>query len=586
MKVYMNNAGPTNDQSRVLQGIAVVPGVVNGSIAWFRRGPELPRRGYRVKVADRPAELERFHDALDDVATGLREQADRLTGVTADVIRSSVYLVTDRGWVGPAELDITAGMTAEAATGHQISRFIELLERRGGFAAERTADLRDIRDRIARRLQGIDEPSLPKLTSSSILVADELAPADIAAIDPNSIGAIATIRGGLTGHIAIVARQLGIPYVTGVMDLTVLSEGTSALLDGVRGLVIANPPTSVVAQRLASDERHREQVETWSGPAQTRDKVPVSLLANVQDENTIEEACHAMVDGVGLFRTELCFINRSVEPSVDEQAGIYEKVFRAFGNRVAIRTLDSGSDKPLKFAHTGREENPALGMRGVRIGLQNEDLLIRQLDAIAEGARQAGLPSDTAPRVMAPMISRVSEARRFAAMVRERGLVPGIVVEVPATAIMAEMFMREVDFCSIGTNDLIQYTMAADRLSADLFELTDPWQPAGLRLINSVIEAAKKCGKTVSICGESASDPYLAQVFVGMGVDALSMAPSAVPEVGVVLEKWDMHHYQELSQEVLKAEGAHHARRIAADFFAQLKEDEGAVGELPAEMTG
>lgn len=147
-------------------------------------------------------------------------------------------------------------------------------------------------------------------------------------------------------------------------------------------------------------------------------------------------------------------------------------------------------------------------------------------------------------------------------------------VEVPATAIMAEMFMREVDFCSIGTNDLIQYTMAADRLSADLFELTDPWQPAGLRLINTVVQAAKKCGKPVSICGESASDPYLAQVFVGMGVDSLSMAPNAVPEVGVALEKWDMRHYQDLAQEVLKAEGAHHARRIASDYFAQLKDME------------
>ena len=574
MKVYMRNTGLTNDQNRVLQGIAVVPGVVNGSVVWFRHGPELPRRGYRVKVADRPAELERFHTALDEVSESLREQSKQLTGVTADVIRSSVYLVTDRGWVGPAERDITAGMTAEAATGHQIGRFIELLERRGGFAAERTADLRDIRDRIARRLQGLEEPELPKLTSSSILVADELAPADIAVIDAHSVGAIATIRGGLTGHIAVVARQLGIPYVTGVTDLTVLPEGTSALLDGVRGLIIANPSTVMVEQRLASDERHREQVEAWNGPAQTRDGVHVHLLANVQDENTIDEARRTEVDGVGLFRTELCFIGHSTEPSVDEQASIYEKVFQAFKNRVAIRTLDSGSDKPLKFAQTSREENPALGMRGVRIGLQNEELLIRQLDAIAEGARRAGLSGDDAPKVMAPMISRVSEARRFAALVRERGLIPGIVVEVPATAIMAEMFMREVDFCSIGTNDLIQYTMAADRLSADLFELTDPWQPAGLRLINTVVQAAKKCGKPVSICGESASDPYLAQVFVGMGVDSLSMAPNAVPEVGVALEKWNMRHYQDLAQEVLKAEGAHHARRIASDYFAQLKDME------------
>lgn len=568
----MSNEGYTNLGGRVLQGISVVPGVVDGSVVWFRRGPELPRRGYKIRVEDRPAEVERFHEALNYVVSSLYEQLQTLSGVPADIVRSTIDLVKDRGWVGPAERDISAGMTAEAATGHQIARFVELLERRGGFAAERAADLRDVGDRVGRRLQGITEPVMPKLSADSILVAEELAPVDIASIDPSSIGGLATARGGLTGHVSVIARQLGIPCITGVAGLTELSEGAPVLLDGVRGLLIAEPDSALVRHRLASDERHRHQVESWQGPARTRDGVSLQLMANVQDEVTVLDAVERGVDGVGLFRTELCFINRATEPTVDEQAAIYENVFKQFGNNVTIRTLDSGSDKPLKFANTGREENPALGMRGVRIGLQYQDILIRQLDAIAEGAKRAGLTADNPPRVMAPMISRVSEARRFASMVRERGMIPGIVVEVPATAIMMERFMPEVDFCSIGTNDLAQYTMAADRLSSDLFELTDPWQPAVLRLIDSVIKTANKAGKPVSICGESAGDPYLAQVYVGMGVDSLSMATSSIPEVGVILEKWDYGQYRELAEAVLSAEGAHHARRIAEEYFRRYKE--------------
>lgn len=568
----MVNTEYSNLGTKVLQGISVVPGAVNGSVVWFRRGPELPRREYKIKVEDRPAELDRFHEALDYVVESLQEQLKDLTGVSADIVRSTIDLVKDRGWVGPAERDISAGMTAEAATGHQIARFVELLERRGGFAAERATDLRDVGDRVGRRLQGITEPIMPELSSDSILVAEELAPVDIASIDPSSIGGLATVRGGLTGHVSVIARQFGIPCITGVTGLTELSEGTPVLLDGVRGLLISEPDSSMVRHRLASDERHRHQVESWEGPAKTRDGVSLQLMANVQDDMTVMEAVERKVDGVGLFRTELCFINRSTEPSVEEQAAIYENVFRQFGNNVTIRTLDSGSDKPLKFANTGREENPALGMRGVRIGLQHQDILLRQLDAIALAAERAGLTPDNPPRVMAPMISRVSEARRFASMVRQRGMVPGIVVEVPATAIMMERFMPEVDFCSIGTNDLSQYTMAADRLSSDLFELTDPWQPAVLQLINSVIKTANKAGKPVSICGESAGDPYLAQVYVGMGVDSLSMATNSIPEVGVILEKWDYEQYRSLADAVLEAEGAHHARRIAEEFFKRHKE--------------
>jgi phosphotransferase system enzyme I (PtsI) len=251
---------------------------------------------------------------------------------------------------------------------------------------------------------------------------------------------------------------------------------------------------------------------------------------------------------VGLLRTELAFLGRAEEPGVEEQAAAYAAVFAAFpGRKVVLRTLDAGSDKPLAFATPPEEPNPALGVRGLRIARRNPGILDRQLDAVAEAARRTG----ATPWVMAPMVATVPEAADFAARVRARGLVPGVMVEVPAAALQADRLLEHVDFLSIGTNDLSQYTMAADRLSADLADLTDPWQPAVLALVAAAAEAGRRTGKPVGVCGEAAADPLLACVLVGLGVTSLSCAASAVPGVGARLRTVDLATCRRAAEAVL-----------------------------------
>jgi phosphotransferase system enzyme I (PtsI) len=289
------------------------------------------------------------------------------------------------------------------------------------------------------------------------------------------------------------------------------------------------------------------------------------VLANVQDGAGAQVAAAAHAEGVGLLRTELAFLGRAEEPSVEEQAAGYAEVFAAFpGGKVVLRTLDAGSDKPLAFATAPEEENPALGVRGLRVARRNPGLLERQLDAVAQAARRTG----TTPWVMAPMVSTVAEAADFAARVRARGLVPGVMVEVPSAALHAERLLRHVDFLSIGTNDLSQYALAADRLSADLADLTDPWQPALLALVAATAEAGLRAGKPVGVCGEAAADPLLACVLVGLGVTSLSCAAPAVPGVGARLATVDSAACRRAAEAALAADdpaaGRDAARRVLA----------------------
>jgi phosphoenolpyruvate-protein phosphotransferase (PTS system enzyme I) len=286
----------------------------------------------------------------------------------------------------------------------------------------------------------------------------------------------------------------------------------------------------------------------------------VKVLANVQDGAGARAAAAKHAEGVGLLRTELAFLSRAEEPSVEEQAAGYAEVFEAFpGRRVVLRTLDAGSDKPLAFATMPDEENPALGVRGLRVARRDPGLLERQLDAVAEAARRTG----EQPWVMAPMVATVSEAAEFGRLVRDRGLVPGVMIEVPSAALHADRLLEHVDFLSIGTNDLSQYTLAADRLSADLADLTDPWQPALLALVRITAEAGRRAGKPVGVCGEAAADPLLACVLTGLGVTSLSAAAAAVQGVGARLGQATLQQCRDAAGAVLATATAAEARAAA-----------------------
>jgi phosphotransferase system enzyme I (PtsI) len=393
-----------------------------------------------------------------------------------------------------------------------------------------------------------------------VLLADDLAPADTAGLDPARIVGLATRLGGTTSHTAIIARQLNLPLVVAVEGLDAVPAGATVLLDAEEGTVTVDPDRESAAAQVADARRTAEALAGYRGPAATRDGVAVPVYANVQDGAGTRAAVAAHAEGVGLFRTELAFLGRAAEPTVEEQAAGYAEVFEAAaGRRVVLRTLDAGSDKPLEFATPPEEANPALGVRGLRVARRDPGLLDRQLDAVAEAARR----TSSAPWVMAPMVATVAEAADFAARVRERGLVPGIMVEVPSVAVLADRFLEHVDFLSIGTNDLSQYALAADRLSADLADLTDPWQPALLALVAATAAAGRRAGKPVGVCGEAAADPLLACVLVGLGVTSLSCASPAVAGVGARLAGVDSAACREAAEAALAADDPRAGRAAA-----------------------
>lgn len=552
--------------SMVLHGVPVVPGVRFAPVVRPGRLPSLDELHSADEFAgsDSDAETARFDAAATSVAERLRDRAARATGAAADVLTATAALAVDRAWLDAARKSIAEGMPAVRAAVATVDQFIALFTQIGGLMGERVTDLKDIRDRVVAELAGLPEPGVPLPAQPSILCAEDLAPADTAGLDPRLVVGLATSLGGPTSHTAIIARQLGIPCVVAVSGLDDVPAGTEVLIDGMRGTIAVSPDSAEAAAAVGAAAAAAVAMEGWSGPGLTADGFPVAILANVQDGAAARAARETPAEGIGLFRTELCFLNRVTEPTVAEQTATYAEVLQAFaGRKVVIRTLDAGSDKPLKFVGHPDEANPALGVRGIRIAHGNPALLDRQLDAIRIAADSTGVE----PWVMAPMVALPEEARSFAERARARGLVPGVMIEVPAAALLADRILAHVEFLSIGTNDLAQYTMAADRMSADLATLTDPWQPGVLALVAQTATAGVAAGKPVGVCGEAAADPLLACVLAGLGISSLSAASAALTRVGVKLASVTMRQCQEAAAAVLVAAGAAEARAAAAEIL-------------------
>ena len=545
----------------VYTGVPVVGGVAYAPVIRPGRLPALDIAAEPdVPEEAREGEAARFTAAAAAVADRLRGRAGSATGSASEVLAATAQLAQDRAWLGAATKLIKGGAPAVRATADAAAQFVDMFTKMGGLMAERVTDLKDIRDRVIAELRGLPEPGVPVPDVPSVLCAEDLAPADTAGLDPALIVGLATTLGGPTSHTAIIARQLGIPCVVAVNDLDDVVTGAMVLLDGVRGTVTVAPDPDEAAAEVEAGRRAAAAAAGWSGPGSTADGHQVAVLANVQDGAAARSAAQTPAEGVGLFRTELCFLNTETEPSVDEQARIYGEVLAAFpGRKVVIRTLDAGSDKPLKFAGHPDEANPALGVRGIRIAFRNPGLLDRQLEAIAA----AGQATGNAPWVMAPMIATAEEAKDFADRARAHGLTPGVMIEVPAAALLADRILAHVDFLSIGTNDLAQYTMAADRMSADLAALTDPWQPGVLALVSMTARAGAAVGKPVGVCGEAAADPLLACVLTGLGVTSLSAASAAVTAVGARLASVTLQQCREAAEAVLQTSSATEARAAA-----------------------
>ncbi|RRO13719.1 phosphoenolpyruvate--protein phosphotransferase [Saccharopolyspora rhizosphaerae] len=533
-----------------LTGVGVSSGRASGPIV--RVADPLPEPAATPAPDDLVAEAARIRPAADTVAEGLFQRAAKVGGDAKAVLETTAAMAMDPALISQAEQFVaTRSLPAARAVHEAANGFADSLRAAGGYMAERARDVHDVRDRIIAEIEGVTPPGVPELATPSVLVARDLAPADTADLDPQLVLALVTEEGGPTSHTAILARALGIPAVVavrGVLD----AAGAGATVDGDGGDVELSDDVTV---RVAEHPEHLD----WDGVGQTADGVPVKVLANVGSATDSATAVEAGAQGVGLFRTEFCYLGADTEPDVATQRSAYAEVLRPFaGKPVVVRTLDAGADKPLAFLDMGVEPNPALGVRGLRVVFDQPDLLDRQLEAIAGAAQDSGAEVS----VMAPMVATAEEAAWFAERARAGGIDRvGVMIEVPAAALSAAEILQAVDFVSLGTNDLAQYVFAADRMAGALAGLNDPWQPALLRLIAMVGQAGRQVDKPVGVCGEAASDPHLAGVLAGLGVTSLSMNASAVRAVGAALAQHPHATFRKAAEAALDAPSAAAARQ-------------------------
>lgn len=496
-----------------LRGVGIGRGVVAGRVV--RLPPYEPLTGDPVMSAP---------IALARVAADLRDLARKATPEGAEVLEAQAMMASDPMLADEVARLTDDGAPAPRAISVALDHYARQLAASGGYLAARVADLEDIKRRGVAACLGVALPGLPHPGHPYVLVAHDLAPADTVCLDGNVL-ALITVEGGPTSHTAILARAMGIPAIVGCAGAFSLDDGSLVTVDAARGLVLPG-------------ESHVDSVPLVQaeGPGRTADGHPVLLQANIGSFDDISAAVEAGAEGVGLLRTE--FLDA------------YREVFDAFaGRRVIVRVFDAGGDKPLPGLSRFEEPNPALGVRGVRALRAHPSILDGQLDSIADAAAF----TDADVWVMAPMVSEAEEAAWFAERVAAHGLrTAGVMIEVPSAAIMAGEILSTVDFASIGTNDLAQFTLAADRQLGALARWQDPAHPAVLRLIALVCQAGAAQHKPVSVCGEAAADPRLACILVGLGVTGLSMAPAALAAVRDELAQYTLDECREMAEAALR----------------------------------
>ncbi|WP_062215956.1 phosphoenolpyruvate--protein phosphotransferase [Streptomyces sp. NBRC 109706] len=545
-----------------LLGVGVSHGVAIGQVRHMGTAVlEPPTR--RISAEETPRELARTRQAIEAVAADLRARGTLAGGEAQAVLEAQALMAEDPELLADAERRISVGSTAERAVYDALAAYRALLAGAGAYLAGRVADLDDVRNRIIARLLGVPTPGVPDSDEPYVLIARDLAPADTALLDTTLVLGFVTEEGGPTSHSAILARALGVPAVVAVEGAGGIAAGTVVAVDGSTGEVVVEPGERRRAELAEGAARRRAALSRVKGPGATSDGHRVPLLANIGGPADLPAALAAGAEGVGLFRTELLFLSAGAgPPAADDQRSTYREVLEAFPEgRVVVRVLDAGADKPLAFLSPGEEPNPALGVRGLRALLEHPEVLATQLGALAEAAR--GLPVYL--EVMAPMVADRQDARAFVDACRAAGLraAPGAMVEIPAAALRARSLLREVEFLSIGTNDLAQYTFAADRQVGALARWQDPWQPALLDLVAFAAQAAAAEGKGCGVCGEAAADPALACVLTGLGVTSLSMGAAAIPQVRATLAKHTLAQCERASAAARAAESAEQARAAA-----------------------
>ncbi|QXH46127.1 phosphoenolpyruvate--protein phosphotransferase [Pseudomonas xanthosomatis] len=552
----------------IVQGVAAAPGIACGPAhLCVERDIDYPLRG------ESPAqERQKLQNALEAVHADLQALVQRSEKSVGEIFVTHQEMLGDPALADEVALRLAQGESAAAAWMAVIdaaARQQEALQ--DALLAERAADLRDIGRRVLAQLCGVQQVAEPE--QPYVLVMAEVGPSDVARLDPARVAGIVTAHGGATAHSAIVARALGIPAVVGAGDaILLLASGTPLLLDGQRGRVTVAPAQEELQRALAErDAREQRLQAAWAGrhePAQTRDGHAVEVFANIGESSGIDKVVEQGAEGVGLLRTELIFMAHPQAPDVATQEAEYRRVLDGLAGRpLVVRTLDVGGDKPLPYWPIAAEENPFLGVRGVRLTLQRPQVMEDQLRALLRAAEGRPL------RIMFPMVGQVHEWRAAKAMVeRLREEIPvsdlqvGIMVEVPSAALLAPQLAREVDFFSIGTNDLTQYTLAIDRGHPSLSAQADGLHPAVLQLIDMTVRAAHAHGKWVGVCGELAADPQAVPVLLGLEVDELSVAARSIAEVKALVRQADYSTARALAREALQQDSADAVRALVERY--------------------
>ena len=550
----------------VLRGVCASAGSAFGQVV------QISETTLEVSEPGAGSQIEREHlsRALAEALLALQHLRDNATGdAQADIFKAHQELLEDPSLLDQAQALISNGKSAGFAWRAATEATSALFKGLGSpLLAERAADLADVGQRVLKLILGVEDRVMA-LPDDAILIAEQLTPSQTAGLDTRKVLGFATVGGGATSHVAILARAAGLPAICGLpAQVLALADGTRVLLDADKGELNLAPDLAAIEQlqahRQRQQKRQQHELAHAALAACTRDGHHVEVTANVASLSETEQAMTLGGEGVGLLRSEFLYLDRNHAPSHDEQASTYSAIARALGpaRSLVVRTLDVGGDKPLAYVPMASEANPFLGMRGIRLCLERPQLLRDQFKAILSSAGLARL------HIMLPMVTQLSELRLARQMLREEALALGIaelpklgiMIEVPAAALMADLFAPEVDFFSIGTNDLTQYTLAMDRDHPRLARQADSFHPSVLRLIAGTVKAAHAHGKWVGVCGAMASETLAVPLLLGLGVDELSVSVPLIPTVKAAVREVDLVDCQAIAQQVLGLESAEQVR--------------------------
>ena len=567
-----------------LVGVPAAPGFGIGAAHVLRPLVSFDQIG-ELRAEDPAAEWQRFREALDGSVVQIEDlksrMSDRVPEVDGSLFDTHRMMLEDKSFLEKIRGFIDDGFAAETALQFTVDEYVGAFGRMTDrYLRERATDVRDIGHRLLRNLLGVEEETR-EMPEGCILVAEELTLSDLASIEPQRLSAIALATGGATSHATILAKSFEIPTVVGVASLLeTVQEGDSLVVDGNAGAVYVRPSRDVLTEyeRLDREYRafNRELESLHDLPAETVDGRRITLEANIGLMGDLAFAHRHGAEGVGLYRTEFPFLTYRDFPDEEEQLRLYRRVIEALGpKRVTLRTLDLGADKYPSYLRLGKEENPFLGWRSIRISLEVPDLFKLQLRAILRASAHGSV------RLLVPMISSLEEVWRSKELLEEtrrelrregiafdEQMPVGIMVEVPSAVLQAEELAREVDFLSLGTNDLIQYLLAVDRNNRKVAPLYEPLHPAVLRAIAATVRAAKKAGRPLGICGEMAADPVCALVLIGLGIDQLSMGSFYIPSIKRLVRSIEYAAARDMARKVLEMPSA---QEIKGYLFGMMK---------------